>query len=110
MKMIDYDGRTALHIAAAEGHPRCVSFLLDVCGVPFDCQDRWGQTPLSEAIRFKRLQVAAILRRYERSKEKKEHLNTGAKKIVSRKSNKNGNKLELIHKFHLTLAVFHLGS
>ena len=37
MKMIDYDGRTALHIAAAEGHPRCVSFLLDVCGVPFDC-------------------------------------------------------------------------
>ena len=109
MKMIDYDGRTALHIAAAEGHTRCVSFLLDVCGVPFDCQDRWGQTPLSEANRFKRLQVAAILRRYERSKEKKEHLNTEAEKIVRPKS-KNENKQEFIHKVHLTLTVFTLGS
>ena len=76
--MGDYDGRTALHIAAAEGHPRCVRFLLEVCGVPYDCQDRWGQTPLSEAIQFKHLQVAAILRRHERSIEKKENY-TGAK-------------------------------
>ena len=102
MKMIDYDGRTALHIAAADGHPRCVSFLLDVCGVPFDCQDRWGKTPLSEANQFKRLQVAAILRRYERSKEKKEHL--------VRPKIKNENMQEFIHKVHLTLTVFTLGS
>jgi glutaminase len=26
--MGDYDGRTALHLAAAEGHIRCVRFLL----------------------------------------------------------------------------------
>ena len=102
MKMIDYDGRTALHIAAADGHPRCVSFLLDVCGVPFDCQDRWGKTPLSEANQFKRLQVAAILRRYERSKEKMEHL--------VRPKIKNENMQEFIHKVHLTLTVFTLGS
>ena len=70
MEIGDYDGRTALHLAAAEGHARCVRFLLEVCGVPHDCKDRWGQTPLSEAIQFKHIQVAAILRRYERSKEK----------------------------------------
>ena len=70
MEIGDYDGRTALHLVAAEGHARCVRFLLEVCGVPHDCKDRWGQTPLSEAIQFKHIQVAAILRRYERSKEK----------------------------------------
>ena len=67
MDMGDYDGRTALHLAAAEGHARCVRFLLDVCRVNHDCKDRWGQTPLSEAIQFKHIQVAAILRRYNRA-------------------------------------------
>ena len=86
MKMGDYDGRTALHIAAAEGHPRCVRFLLEVCGVPYDCKDRWGQTPLSEAVQFKHLQVAAILRRYERSKETKDNF-TGAKIVRPRNEN-----------------------
>ena len=33
MNMGDYDGRTALHLASAEGHLRCVRFLLDVCKV-----------------------------------------------------------------------------
>ena len=72
MSMGDYDGRTALHLAAVEGHARCVRFLLEVCAVPHDCKDRWGQTPLTEAIESKHIQVAAILRRFERSKAKKE--------------------------------------
>ena len=33
MNLGDYDGRTALHLAAAEGHVRSVKFLLDVCKV-----------------------------------------------------------------------------
>ena len=36
MNMGDYDGRTALHLASAEGHLRCVRFLLDVCKVKND--------------------------------------------------------------------------
>lgn len=40
MSLSDYDGRTALHLAAAEGHLDCVSFLLEQCNVPYDIQDR----------------------------------------------------------------------
>jgi len=67
MNLGDYDGRTALHLAAAEGHVRSVKFLLDVCKVRYDVKDRWGQTPLSEAILFKHTKVASILKRHERA-------------------------------------------
>jgi len=66
MNLGDYDGRTALHLAAAEGHLRCVKFLLEVCKVKFDVKDRWGQTPLSEAVLFKHTKIASILKRHER--------------------------------------------
>ena len=41
MNLGDYDGRTALHLAAAEGHLRCVKFLLEVCKVKHDIKDRY---------------------------------------------------------------------
>jgi ankyrin repeat protein len=31
MDQADYDGRTALHIGAAEGHENVVRFLIDKC-------------------------------------------------------------------------------
>ena len=31
MKASNYDGRTALHLAAAEGHASCVKFLIEEC-------------------------------------------------------------------------------
>ena len=40
MNMGDYDGRTALHLSAAEGHIRCVRFLLDICKVKHNPKDR----------------------------------------------------------------------
>ena len=39
----DYDGRTALHLAAAEGHAACVSFLVQTCHVSPLVTDRSDQ-------------------------------------------------------------------
>eukprot|EP00742_Colponemidia_sp_Colp-10_P009115 GILJ01009914.1.p1 GENE.GILJ01009914.1~~GILJ01009914.1.p1 ORF type:complete len:506 (+),score=62.92 GILJ01009914.1:17-1534(+) len=43
----DYDGRTALHLASAEGHASIVHFLLSQGAKP-DPIDRWGVTPQSQ--------------------------------------------------------------
>ena len=47
----DYDGRTALHLAVCEGHSEIVQFLLNVGKVKKHPKDRWGNTPLDEAIK-----------------------------------------------------------
>ncbi|PAA93844.1 hypothetical protein BOX15_Mlig026033g1, partial [Macrostomum lignano] len=62
MDQADYDGRTALHVAAAEGHAEAVQFLLVTCGVAVGPRDRWGFTPLNDAERFGRTEVAELLR------------------------------------------------
>ena len=43
----DYDKRTAIHLACAEGHYDIVKFLIDK-GCSVNVKDRWGNTPLSE--------------------------------------------------------------
>ena len=90
MNLGDYDGRTALHLAAVEGHFRCVKFLIDVCKVQHDVKDRWGQTPLSEAILFKHTKIAAVLKRHDRAKAKalqagRDQGNLGGGEILWRK-------------------------
>lgn len=46
----DYDGRTALHLAACEGAERALDYLL-AHGHPIDVRDVWGATPLDDARR-----------------------------------------------------------
>ncbi|XP_044257608.1 glutaminase kidney isoform, mitochondrial isoform X1 [Tribolium madens] len=73
MTLADYDGRTALHLAAAEGHIHCVNFLLQQCNVQHDIKDRWGRSPLDEALTFGHSAVADFLQdwdeRFQRTSE-----------------------------------------
>ena len=64
MGVSDFDGRTALHLAAAEGHLNCVKFLLQSCDVQHDATDRWGFTPLSEAEKFGHQEVVDFLQHW----------------------------------------------
>jgi glutaminase len=57
----DYDGRTALHLAAAEGHLDVVEYLLG-SGTESGPVDRWGGTPLSDAETNGHATIADLLR------------------------------------------------
>jgi len=56
----DYDGRTPLHLAAAEGQLDAVVYLLDQ-GVMTEPKDRWSNTPLDDAVRHKQDAVVELL-------------------------------------------------
>ena len=56
----DYDLRTALHVASAEGHVKLVRLLLDN-GAQVGLKDRWGKTPLDEAKDNKHEEIIKLL-------------------------------------------------
>lgn len=56
----DYDGRTALHLAAAEGRADAVRFLLARGGNP-NLKDRWGNKPIYDAKENGHKEVIEIL-------------------------------------------------
>ena len=58
----DYDRRTALHVAASEGHLAAVKFLVEECGARINRSDRWGGSPLDDAHRHRHMDVVQYLR------------------------------------------------
>uniref|UniRef100_A0A665TV82 glutaminase n=1 Tax=Echeneis naucrates TaxID=173247 RepID=A0A665TV82_ECHNA len=66
MEQRDYDSRTALHIAAVEGHVEAVIFLTEICKVNPYMRDRWGNTPLDDAMQFGHEVVISVLQEYQR--------------------------------------------
>eukprot|EP00048_Salpingoeca_helianthica_P004041 m.73149 g.73149 ORF g.73149 m.73149 type:complete len:620 (+) comp13025_c0_seq1:112-1971(+) len=62
MTMVDYNGRTALHVAAAAGHAQVVDYLI-ACFPRVQLQDHFGSTPLEDAVRNNNTLAAAMLRR-----------------------------------------------
>jgi len=59
----DYDGRTPLHVAAAEGNLSCIHKLLDTDADP-NPTDRWGHTPLFDACNRKHTSCVTALTRF----------------------------------------------
>ncbi len=56
----DYDGRSALHLSAAEGHDKIVQFLVEK-KADVKVKDRWGGDPLKDAVRSGHRKVQAVL-------------------------------------------------
>ncbi|XP_065147928.1 glutaminase liver isoform, mitochondrial [Paramisgurnus dabryanus] len=61
---VHYDGRSALHIAASEGHLDIIKFLVENAGANCRLKDRWGNTALEEAMRCNRDPAIQLLRKY----------------------------------------------
>ncbi|XP_054894833.1 60 kDa lysophospholipase isoform X2 [Poeciliopsis prolifica] len=62
LRLGDFDGRTPLHVAACEGHLRLVQYLLNQ-GASVHAKDRYGDTPLCNAVRFRHKEVVRLLRK-----------------------------------------------
>ncbi|CAL0301285.1 unnamed protein product [Lupinus luteus] len=59
----DTDYRTALHIAACQGLTDVVALLIEK-GAEVDPKDRWGSTPLADAIYYKKNDVIKLLEKH----------------------------------------------
>ena len=63
----DYDLRTAMHLAATEGQANALKFLIQHAekvnnAAAINAKDRWGGTPLGDAIAYKHDECAEILK------------------------------------------------
>ncbi|KTG37400.1 hypothetical protein cypCar_00012167, partial [Cyprinus carpio] len=61
---VDYDGRSALHVAASEGRLDVIKFLVENAGANCRLKDRWGNTALQEAMRCNQDPAIQFLKKY----------------------------------------------
>jgi 60kDa lysophospholipase len=64
----NYDGRTALHLAASEGHSHVVEYLISQ-NAKLNPVDRWGGTPLQDAIRHEHGDVIDLLQKAQSARK-----------------------------------------
>ncbi|NIP29778.1 MAG: glutaminase A [Candidatus Dadabacteria bacterium] len=83
----DYDKRTALHLASAEGSIDVVKYLIDN-GAEINPIDRWGGTPLDDAISHNHKEVEKLLKQSGATKGK-----TSNRKDLSEKHYENVTQL-----------------
>jgi glutaminase len=63
LSLSDYDSRAAAHLAASEGHVAVLRFLAEQ-GVSLFARDRWGNTPLDDAMREGHTETVDTLHRW----------------------------------------------
>lgn len=68
--LLSLRSRTALHLAATEGHQPIAEFLL-AAGVDVSARDRWGYTAYDDAIRAGQTRLADLLLQYYQEKHGK---------------------------------------
>jgi len=67
----DYDQRTPLHLACSEGHMQVVRYMIRLARNDPDCadllspEDRWGRSPLDDAISGEHKDVQKLMRKYK---------------------------------------------
>lgn len=64
MSACDYDGRTAIHVAASEGHLGCIKYLVKICRVDPCVKDRWGRQPIDDTATFGHVKCEQVLKKY----------------------------------------------
>ena len=59
----DYDGRTPIHLAASEGHLNVIKFFI-AGGYNLTPLDRWGGSPLDDAVNHGHTDVVSLLKKH----------------------------------------------
>eukprot|EP00960_Hanusia_phi_P033537 750499-Hanusia_phi.AAC.11 len=90
----DYDNRTALHVASAEGHEKIVEYLLAHKADP-SVQDRWKGTPLQDALLNGHSLVATLLKAKGGSMPQ----DVGVEEMCAAASSGDLRKLRLMHEY-----------
>ena len=84
----DYDLRTAMHLAATEGQVNALEFLIQHAKKcdntsAINAKDRWGGTPLSDAVANNNLQCVEVLKNAGATEGSSEHYKSVSKEALN---------------------------